>query len=133
MPLVRHRALAVSTGIRRGSSLPVVVRTEAGEFLTKLRGAAQGLLPLVAEIIVGEIATLLGLPVPERVLVDFDETVPSEDRNDELLDLLRRSRGTNLGFRYLPGATDLVARDARKIPADVAANVLWFDGLVMNP
>jgi hypothetical protein len=109
------------------------VRTEAGDFLTKLRGAAQGLAPLVAEIIVGEIATELGLPVPERVLIELDETVPSEDRNDELLDLLGRSRGTNLGFRYLHGATDLLARDAGRIAADVAANVLWLDGLVMNP
>jgi hypothetical protein len=133
MPLVRHRALAVAAGIRRGSSLPVVVRTGAGNFLTKLRGAAQGLAPLVAEIIVGELATRLGLPVPERVLVDLDEDVPSEDRNDELADLLASSRGTNLGFRYLEGATDLLARDAGQVPAEIAANVLWLDGLVMNP
>src|SRR6185436_4392455 len=85
------------------------------------------------EIVVGEIATHLGLPVPERVLVDLDDGAPSEDRNDELLDLLGRSHGTNLGFRYLPGATDLVARDAGKVIADLAANVLWLDGLVMNP
>ena len=128
-----HRAISVASAIRRGSSSPVVVRTAAGEFLTKLRGAAQGLLPLVSEIIVAELAAVLGLPVPERVLVALDEGTPSDDHTDELLDLLARSQGENLGFRYLRDATDLRADERGRVPADVAAALLWLDGLVMNP
>jgi hypothetical protein len=109
------------------------VRTSAGEFLTKLRGAAQGVLPLIAEIIVGELATVLGLPVPERALVALDETTPSDDHTGELMDLLGRSHGLNLGFRYLRGASDLRADERGRVPADVAATILWLDGLVMNP
>lgn len=131
--LAHYRALSVAAAVRRGSSWPVVVRTEGGEFLTKLRGAAQGVLPLIAEIIVGELATALGLPVPERVLVTLDETTPSDDNNDELLDLLRRSSGINLGFRYLRGAEDLRADRVATMPGDVGATILWLDGLVMNP
>ena len=131
--LARHAALSVSRAIRRGSSWPCVVRTEAGDFLTKLRGAAQGVLPLIAEIIVGELATALGLPVPERVVVSLDDDTPSEDRNDELADLLHRSAGANLGFRFLPGAVDLTLDRLSAVPEDVGATILWLDGLVMNP
>jgi hypothetical protein len=131
--LAVHAALSIASAVRLGSSWPVIARTEAGEFLTKLRGAAQGVLPLIAEIVVGELATALGLPVPERVLVTLDERTPSEDRRDELLDLLARSSGTNLGFRYLPAATDLRQSEYSRVPPDVAGAVLWLDGLVMNP
>src|SRR5581483_703368 len=97
-----------------------------------LRGAAQGVLPLIAEIIVGELATALGLPVPARALVSLDEDTPSEDRRDELLDLLARSRGMNLGFRYLPHAIDLPSVERSRVPAEFAGAVFWLDGLVMN-
>lgn len=128
-----HAALSIDSAVRRGSSWPVIVRTPAGEFLTKLRGAAQGVLPLIAEIIVGELAAALGLPVPERALITLDQTTPSGDRTDELLDLLGRSHGTNLGFRYLTGAVDLRPDEASRVSSDMASTILWLDGFVMNP
>jgi hypothetical protein len=123
----------VLSAIRRGSSLPVVVQTSSGRFVAKLRGAAQGVLPLVAEIIAGELATLLGLPVPERALVDFGEGIPSDDASDELSDLLARSHGENLGLRFLDGAQDLKPEELRALDPDVAARILWLDGLILNP
>lgn len=111
----------------------MVVETASGSFLVKLRGAAQGVPPLIAELIAAELATALGLPVPERALVTLDEDVPSLDRNDELQDVLAKSHGYNLGFRFLAGARDLTARDLPGLDPDWAARVLWLDGLLMNP
>ncbi len=109
------------------------METPAGEFVVKLRGAAQGVLPLVSEVLVGEIATRLGLSVPERALVSFEPALPSEDRNDELADLLARSTGENLGFRLLPGATDLRLDQLPMVVPEVRPRILWLDGLVSNP
>ena len=53
-------ALRAIEGGRRGSSRPIVVETNAGACLVKLRGAAQGTGPLVAEIVVGAIAEAIG-------------------------------------------------------------------------
>jgi len=111
----------------------VVVETASGSFLVKLRGAAQGIPPLIAELIVAELATALSLPVPERALITLDEDVPSLDRNDELEVVLANSHGMNLGFRFLARATDLAARDVAGLDPEWAARVLWLDGLVMNP
>ncbi|HEY6560979.1 MAG TPA: HipA family kinase [Polyangiaceae bacterium] len=133
MALARLRAQRILAGIRRGSSYPVVVDTASGSFLMKLRGAAQGVPPLIAELIAAELATLLGLPVPERALITLDEDVPSLDRNDELQDVLGKSHGLNLGFRFLAGARDLATRDLPGLDPDWAARVLWLDGLLMNP
>lgn len=133
MTLNRFSARRVTAAIRGGSSLPVVVDTAGGRFVAKLRGAAQGTAASIAEIVVGEIAEYLGFPVPERVLVDLDEAVPSDDRNDELADLLRASTGTNLGLRLLEGA--VVPRPAEIAALDdgFAVRLLWLDALVMNP
>jgi hypothetical protein len=119
--------------MRHGSSSPVVVDTEAGQFLVKLRGAAQGIPPLVAEIVVAEIAEALSLPVPERVLVMLDPAVPTDDKNDELAELLARSTGKNLGLRLLPGATDLRSDQVNALDPGLATLILWLDGFVMNP
>src|SRR5687767_4878768 len=68
--------------IRDGSSLPVIVDTSGGRFVTKLRGAAQGPSALVAEVVVAELATRLGLPVPERALMELERPIQTDDHND---------------------------------------------------
>jgi hypothetical protein len=109
-----------------------VVDTVRGRFATKLRGAAQGVTALIAEVIAAELAELANLPVPERAIIELDADVPSDDQNDELLDLLGRSSGENLGFRWLPAARDLSAKELEATPDGFAASVLWVDGLTMN-
>lgn len=132
-PLYALPALRVIERLRSGSSSPVVVETSGGLFVAKLRGAGQGVLALVAEIIVAELAEGLGLPVPERLLIELLPNVQSDDSNDELLDLLNASIGTNLGFRHLAGASDPRAEELERIEDEFAARVLWLDGLTMNP
>jgi hypothetical protein len=117
----------------RGSSWPVVVETDDGLRFTKLRGAGQGVAALVAEMIVGSIAEAIGLRVPERVLVSIGPGIESENRRDELRDLLERSAGINLGFTYLDGATMFVPDDVARVSTDDASAILWLDAFVMNP
>lgn len=126
-------AQRVRSRIRRGSSSPVVVDTEGGAFLVKLRGAGQGPAALVAELIVGALADSLGLPVPERRIVELAKEVPSDDRNDELADLLGRSVGLNVGVRWMEGATDARPEELSAIEDDYAVRVLWLDAFTMNP
>jgi hypothetical protein len=123
----------VRRAIRRGSSLPVVAETPGGTFVVKLRGAGQGVHPLIAEVIVAELAETLGLPVPERARLELEPGTASEARHEEVLALLDASAGTNLGFRYLPEAKELGPHEAARLDESFIARVLWLDGLVMNP
>jgi hypothetical protein len=111
----------------------VVVETAAGQYFVKLRGAAQGTAALVAEVVVAELADRIGLPVPARRVVTFGPDLPTDDRNDELADLLAASRGENLGFQFLPAARPFVAADLGMVSGDFAAHVRWLDWLVLNP
>jgi hypothetical protein len=102
-----HRALRVLSGHRRGSSRPVVVMTDDGCYLAKLRGAAQGTAPLLAEIVVAGLAGALDLQVAPRAFISVEPGLPSDDPDQELReDLLDASHGLNLGFRFLDGARE---------------------------
>ena len=119
--------------LREGGSLPAVVDTSGdGAFVVKFRGAGQGPKALVAEVVAGELARGLGLPVPELVLVDLDPAIGRAEPDPEIQDLLLASPGTNLGVDFLPGA--LPFSPAAGPPPDpaLAAAVVWLDALVTN-
>jgi hypothetical protein len=123
----------ISASGRRGSSRPLIVETESGARIVKLRGAAQGTGPLVAEIIVAELAEAIGLAVPPRSLVTMPDEIETADWDDELGDLLVASVGLNLGFDFLPGARELVPSDVGRVAPETRAAILWLDRLVLNP
>jgi hypothetical protein len=97
----------------------------------KFSGAGQGRKVLVAEIISGELARGLGLPVPEIVTVDLDPELGRAEPDQEVQELLRNSAGLNLGIDFLPGALDFdpIAFDPGP---EFAGRVLWLDALVGN-
>jgi hypothetical protein len=117
----------------RGSSWPVLVDTGQKKVVVKLRGTAEGLRPLVAELVVGALAEALGLLTPERYLVEFPPNLPSDDPHEELRDLLERSHGLNLGLRYLDGFRNVTPADAGRIKPELAAQIVWLDAFVQNP
>ena len=129
-----YRALRVLRADRGGSSWPVLIETDAGVFHTKLRGAAQAPASLVAEIVVGALADVLGLSVSVRVLIDIPPDVPVDDPHQELGDLLRRSVGRNLGFQFMPDVRSFhPIKDVPHVDRELASRIVWLDGLVQNP
>jgi hypothetical protein len=121
------------TPLREGGSLPAIVEADdLGLYVLKFRGAGQGPLVLAAELIAGEIGRLLGLPVPELVLVDVDEAFGRNERDEEIRDLLRASIGLNLGLDYLPGSVMFDPAAGDYAPPDLASSVVWFDAYVSN-
>ncbi len=120
------------TPLREGGSLPAIVEADnLGTYVMKFRGAGQGPLALVAEIIAGELARRLRLRVPELVLAGLDPRIASSEPDPEIQDLLRASEGLNLGVDFLPGSFgfDPLGWSADR---DFASQVLWFDALVQN-
>lgn len=119
--------------LREGGSLPAIVEADDdGLYLTKFRGAGQGPKALVAEVVAGEIGRLLGLTVPEIVLVEIDPALSRAEPDQEIQDLLERSPGTNVGLDFLPGALPFDTGIRPAPDPDFAANVVWFDSLVTN-
>jgi HipA-like protein len=120
------------TPLREGGSLPAIVEADdLGLYVLKFRGAGQGPLALVAELIAGEVGRALGLAVPEVVLVEVDAALGRKEEDPEIRDLLRASVGLNLGLDYLPGAATFDPA-ADRVDADLASSAVWFDAFVTN-
>src|SRR5919107_2132156 len=93
------------TPLREGGSLPGVVEADdLGTYVVKFRGAGQGPKALVAEVISGELARRLELPVPELVVSELDPVVARAEPDEEVQELIKASAGANLGMDFLPGA-----------------------------
>jgi hypothetical protein len=99
--------------------------------VVKFRGAGQGPKALAAEVIVGELARRLGLPVPDLALVEFGAVLGRAEPDPEVQELLLASAGLNLGMDFLPGSLGFDPRVHRP-GADLASRVLWLDALVEN-
>ena len=122
------------TPLREGSSLPALAEADDGrEYVIKFRGAGHGEKALIAELVAGEIGRALELPVPELVLATLPEAIARGEKHDEVRDLLGWSIGLNVGMAFVPGA---LAADLGRPPGEGAAwaaEVVWFDDLVVNP
>ncbi|MCE7070248.1 aminotransferase class I and II [Dyadobacter sp. CY327] len=120
------------TPLREGGSLPAIAEAD-DDFLyvLKFRGAGQGTKALIAELIGGEIARLLGLKVPEIVFANLDEAFGRTEPDEEIQDLLRASTGLNLAIHYLSGAItfDPVVTD---VESRLASAIVWLDSLITN-
>lgn len=126
------RATRYVTPLREGGSLPAVVEADDdGLYVLKFRGAGQGPKALIAELVAGELARALSLPVPEIVFVTLDPALARTEPDPEIQDLIRASAGLNLALDYLPGSVtfDPVID---KVDSALASRVVWFDALVTN-
>jgi hypothetical protein len=133
MTLRTVRATRYVTPLREGGSLPALVEADDdGLYVVKFRGAGQGPLALVAEIVAGGIGRALGLPVPEIVLVEVDPELARAEPDPEIQDLIRASAGTNVGLDFLPGSLPYAPGGVDGPDAELAAGVVWFDALVTN-
>ena len=100
-------------------------------YVLKFRGAGQGPRALIAELVSGEIARALGLPVPEIVFAELDPELSRTEPDPEIHALIHDSAGLNLALDYLPGS---VTYDpiVQKPDPDLASRIVWFDAFVSN-
>jgi hypothetical protein len=121
------------TPFREGGSLPALLEADdAGLYVGKFRGAGQGSLALVAEVIAGELARALDLPMPELVVIELDPAIGRGEPDPEIQELLLGSVGANLGVKFLAGAETYSPSTDEPPPPDLAAEIVWFDALVAN-
>ena len=120
------------TPLREGGSLPAIIEADDdGMYVLKFRGAGQGPKALIAELVCGELARAVGLPVPEIVFVQLDPDLARTEPDPEIQDLIRASEGLNLALDYLPGSVtfDPVVE---RLDAELASTIVWFDTFVTN-
>jgi len=120
------------TPLREGGSLPAIAEADDGFlYVIKFRGAGQAPKSLVAELIGGEIARVLGFKVPEIVFAELDNSFGRAEPDKEIQDLLKASTGLNIGLHYLSGSITFDPTVSILDPL-LASQVVWLDCLITN-
>ena len=120
------------TPLREGGSLPAIAEADDGFlYVLKFRGAGQGIKSLIAELIGGELARLIGLKMPEIVFAILDEAFGRTEPDEEIQDLLKASVGLNLGLHYLSGSVTFDPVVTMVEPL-LASKIVWLDCLLTN-
>ncbi|GGK10723.1 HipA family kinase [Luteimonas terricola] len=131
MPRTVHATRYV-TPLREGGSMPAIVEADDdGMYVLKFRGAGQGPRALVAELVSGEIARALGLPVPEIVFIELDAGLARTEGDPEIQQLIQASAGLNIALDYLPGAVNFDPV-AEQPSAGLASAIVWLDAFTSN-
>lgn len=132
-PDIRHQQVTrYITPLREGGSLPALAEADDGfRYVVKFRGAGHGPKALTAELIGGEVARRLGLNVPELVWLDIDERFGITEPDEEIQDLLKASRGLNIGLHFLKGAITLDPY-VNNVDALTASLAVWLDAYLTN-
>ncbi len=120
------------TPLREGGSLPALAEADDDfKYVVKFRGAGHGTKMLVSELIGCAMAQTLGFRVPEIVFINLDEAFGRTEGDEEIQDLLKASRGLNMGLHYLSGALTF---DPVVYPVDAqtASRIVWMDALLTN-
>lgn len=120
------------TPLREGGSLPAIAEAEDGKlYVVKFRGAGQGAKALIAELIGGCVARLLGLRIPELVFVELDPAFGRTEPDEEIQDLLKASAGLNLALTYLPGSYAFDP-NVHRLDTTLASEIVWLDAFLTN-
>lgn len=118
--------------LREGGSLPALAEADDGfKYVLKFRGNGHGPKALIADLLGGEIARMLGLKIPEIVFANLDEAFGRTEGDEEIQDLLQASQGLNLALHFLSGA---ITYDpvVTTVDAKLASKIVWLDAFITN-
>ena len=126
-------AVRYVTPLREGGSMPALVEGDDNRlWVVKLRGAGQGTRALIAEIVVGELARALDLPVPELAIVDLAAPLGRAEPDPEVRDLLLGSVGSNAGLAHLPAAVGFDRAAREPVSGALASRIVALDAFATN-
>jgi hypothetical protein len=118
--------------LREGGSLPAIVEADDDfMYVLKFRGAGQGVKALIAELVAGQLAQVLGLKMPEIVFAHLDPILSRTEADEEIQDLLKASGGLNLAVHYLAGAITFDPL-VTILDAQLASKIVWLDCFITN-
>src|SRR5690606_25144759 len=131
-PLRQINVTRYITPLREGGSLPALAEGDDDfKYVLKFRGAGHGVKALIAELIGGELARVLGVPAPELVFANLDEAFGRTEADEEIQDLLQGSQGLNLAMHYLSGAINFDPV-VTSVDAILASKIVWLDAYITN-
>lgn len=128
------KALRIENIVRKGSSTPIIAADEDNNLhFVKAKGTGDGLTALISDWIVTSIGNKIGLPILKPELILIDESTEVLYRHGEISDLVKRSYGYNLSYKFYENAEiyNSISTQVDFLPA-VKDLIFLFDSFFVN-
>lgn len=131
--IVYPNATRLLSYFRNSSSLPGLVAADDGKsYVVKWAGGGEGVSAVATDWIGLLLARSLGIPVPAVVPIAVTTDLADQAADPELLELIRRSVGLNLGVEYLPKVRRYTPEHESAFDEDTKRRLYCYDALILN-
>src|SRR5690606_2633437 len=118
--------------LRAGGSLPALAEADDSfKYVIKFKGAGHGEKALIAELLGGELARILGFKLRDLVLANYDVAFGRTDADEEIQDLLTFNEGFNLRMLFLSGAVNFDPF-LMEVSSNLTSEIVWLDAFITN-
>jgi len=124
--------MIIKSYINKGNSFPVILKDKEETYFVKLHAGMSGKYALVSEWIGNSLGNQLGLPTQVPNWIELESNVKIDDIHIEVRDLIHKSLGRNIGFKYLEGAKDVSKDDLENLTEQERNEIFLFDLLMIN-
>ena len=116
----------------QGNSSPVVLKRDEETFLVKLREGMSGEFSLISEWFGNTLGNRIGLNTRSPFWITIPENVEFNDIYIEVRELVAKSVGVNIGYKYIDQIQEVGMKELNSIDEDALTDIFLFDILMMN-
>jgi len=116
----------------QGNSFPVVLKRDEGTFFVKLREGMSGEFAIISEWFGNRLGNRIGLNTRAPFWITIPENVEFNDIYIEVRELVAKSVGLNIGFKYITDIQEVSIGELTSINDETLTNIFLFDILMMN-
>ncbi len=124
--------MKITSYINRGNSFPVILEDGGEKYFVKLHAGMSGKYALLSEYLGNKLGNQLNLKTQIPLWIELDQEVEIEEIHIEVKDLINKSLGTNIGFKYQEEATALNGKEWKEGHKKEAQETYLFDLMMIN-
>jgi len=124
--------MKVTSYSTKGNSFPITIEDEEQKYFVKLKAGMSGQYGLITEWIGNKIGLQLGIKTQLPYWIHLNNSLIVDDLYIEVKELITKSYGTNIGFKYLEDVTEINFSKVNHFSKSQFDEIYLFDLMMIN-
>ena len=124
--------MKIKSYLKSGNSFPIICENNGQNYFVKLRAGMSGSHAMISEWIGNQLGQALNLKTQIPIWMELTDEVEFDDIYIEVKELVQKSIGLNIGFRYQSDASEIGLDEIKKLDKSVVAAYFLLDLAMLN-
>jgi len=124
--------MKIKSYIKSGNSFPIICENNGQNYFVKLRAGMSGSHALISEWVGNQLGQQLNLNTQTPIWIELTDAIEFDDIYIEVRELVQKSLGLNIGFRYLADATEIGLDEIKMLDKSVISSFFLLDLVMLN-